>query len=64
MKAFADDRIKVTEELKCMLRMVKHIVGNGENADNQHFLLLTQCFHKVFFLSSLKAEIALGSSLL
>ena len=29
---------------------VKHIKGKGENAANQHFLLLSPCFQKVFAL--------------
>ena len=27
---------------------VENIVGKGENADNQHFLLFPQCFEKAF----------------
>ena len=28
--------------------MVENIVGKGENAGNQHFLLFPQCFQKAF----------------
>ena len=28
----------------------ENIMGKGENAGNQHFLLFPQCFQKVFFL--------------
>ena len=35
-------------------RVKKSIVGKGENAGLQHFLLFTQCFPKLSFLGSLK----------
>ena len=28
---------------------IENIVGKGENAGNQHFLLFPQCFQKAFF---------------
>ena len=39
MKAFADDKIDVNEKLKFVLLRVENIVGKGENAGYQHFLL-------------------------
>ena len=42
LKVFADDEIKVTEKMKFVLEMVENIVGNGENAGYQHFLLFPQ----------------------
>ena len=48
-KEFADDNISVTEKLKFVLGRVENIVGKGENAGSQHFLLFPQCFQKVFF---------------
>ena len=36
---------------------VENIVGNGENAGNQHFLLFPQCFLKAFYPGSLKVGI-------
>ena len=39
LKAFADDKINVTEQLKCVLGRVENIMGRGENAGYQHFLL-------------------------
>ena len=36
---------------------VENIVGKGENAGYQHFLLFPQCFQKASFLGSLKTEI-------
>ena len=35
LKAFADDKINVTEKLKFVLGRVENIVGKGENAGNQ-----------------------------
>ena len=34
--------------------MVETIVGNGENASNQNFLLFPQCFQTLFFLRGIK----------
>ena len=49
LKAFADGKINVTEKLKCVLGRVENIVGKGENAGYQHFLLFPQCFQNAFF---------------
>ena len=57
LKAFADDKIDVTEILKFVSRRVENIVGKGENAGYQHFLLFPQCFPKPSSLGSLKTEI-------
>ena len=35
LKAFADDKIKVTEKLKFVLGKVENTVGKGENADEK-----------------------------
>ena len=43
-KAIADDKIHLNEKLKLVLKRVENIVGEGENAGNQHFLLFPQCF--------------------
>ena len=40
----ADDKINVTKILKFVLGLLENILGNGENADNQHFLLFPKCF--------------------
>ena len=40
-KAFADNKINVTEKLKFVLVMVENIVGKGKNAGYQHFLLFS-----------------------
>ena len=46
LKAFADDKIDVTEKFKFVLGRVGNIVGKGENAGYQHFLVFPQCFQK------------------
>ena len=48
-KAFADDKINVTEKLKFVFGRVENIVGKGENAGHQCFLLFPQCFPKLLF---------------
>ena len=57
LRAFADDKIDVTEKLKFVLGRVENIVGKGENAGYQHFLLFPSCFHKASFSESLKVGI-------
>ena len=54
LKAFADDKINVTEKVKIVLARVENIVGKGENAGYQHFLLFPQCFQKPSCPRSLK----------
>ena len=49
LKAFADDKIIVIQKLKFVLGRVENIVGKGENAGYQHFLLLPQSFQNVSF---------------
>ena len=57
LKAFADNKINDTEKLKFDLGRVENIVGKGENAGHQHFLLFPQCFQKASSLGSLKVGI-------
>ena len=40
----------MTQKLKFVLKRVENIVGKGENAGYQHFLLFPQCFQKFFLL--------------
>ena len=54
LKAFADDKINLNEKLKLVLGRVENIVGKGENAGYQHFLLFPQCFQKPSHSVSLK----------
>ena len=48
VKAFADDKLNVTEKLKTVLVSVENTVEKGENAGYQHFLLFQQYFQKAF----------------
>ena len=49
LKAFADEKINATRKLNFVLGRVENIVGKGENAGYQHFLLFPQCFQKPIF---------------
>ena len=48
-KAFADDKMILTQKLKFVLGREENIVGKGENAGYQHFLLFPQCFQMLLF---------------
>ena len=39
LKAFADDKVKVAKMMIFLFDRVENIVGKGENAGYQHFLL-------------------------
>ena len=52
LKAFANDKIRVTQKLKFVEGRVKNIFGKRENDGNQHFLLFPQYFQKASFQSS------------
>ena len=56
-KAFADDKIDVTENLKIILWSLENIMGKGENAGYQHFLLSSPCFQMASSTRSLKVVI-------
>ena len=55
-KAFADNKINITQKLKFVVEWVENIVGIGENAGNQHFLFFPQCFQKASFPGSLNGR--------
>ena len=57
LKALADDNINVTEKLKFVLGRIENMVGKGENAGHQHFLLFPPCFQKASYEGSLKVRI-------
>ena len=58
LKAFADNKIIIViQKLKFVLGRVENIVGKGENAGYQHFLLFPQCFLKLSFPEVLKVGI-------
>ena len=44
MKAFAEDGSDVAKVIISVFDRVENIVGNGENASEQHFLLFPQYF--------------------
>ena len=48
LKAFADDKLNVTQNGKVVFRRIENIVGKAENAGYQHVLLFPQCFQKAF----------------
>ena len=56
LEAFGDDKINVTGKLKIVCARVEIIVGKGENAGNQHFLVFPR-FSKPSFSGSLKVGI-------
>ena len=56
-KAFADDKITVTQKLKFELGRLEDILGKGEIAGNQHFLLFPPCFQKLYISGSLNVGI-------
>ena len=47
--AFADDKLYRTYSMKYAHHRIENIVGKGENAGNQHFLLFPQYFAKAYF---------------
>ena len=57
LKAFVDEILNVIQMMICVADWVENIVGKGENAGHQHFLLFPQCFQKASFLGALKVRI-------
>ena len=57
LKAVAHNISNQAEKLKFVLGRVENIVGKGENAGYQHFLLFPQCFQKASFSRSLNVVI-------
>ena len=56
-KAIADNKIILTQKSKFELGTIESIVGKGENAGYQHFLLFPQRFQKLSFPEVLKVRI-------
>ena len=46
LKGFADDKFTIAEMTISVFDKKENIVGKGENAGHQHFLLFPQCFQK------------------
>ena len=57
LKTFADDKLKVARMMIFLIDRVENIVGKGENAGYQHFLLFPHCFPKRSSLGSSKVGI-------
>ena len=53
MKVFANDIINMNKKLNFDFGKTENIVGKGENAGYQHFLLFLDCFEKPFSTGSL-----------
>ena len=56
LKAFEDDKITVAQMMISVFHRVENIVGKGENAGNQHFLLFQSMFSKGFFLGVVRSR--------
>ena len=48
LKAFADNNLNIAKMIIILYDRVENIVGKGENAGYQHFLLFPQCFQKAY----------------
>ena len=57
LKAFEDDILDVVQMMICVTDWLENIMGKGENAGYQHFLLFPQCFRKTAFPVSFKVGI-------
>ena len=57
LKAFKANNLKVYQKLKFFLERVENLVGKGENAGHQHFLLFPQCFQSASSLGLLQVGI-------
>ena len=57
LKAFADNKLNVAQNIKVDFHRIENIVGKEENAGYQHFLLFPQCFQKAFFSCASKVVI-------
>ena len=57
LKASADDKSNVTQNIKVVFHRIENIVGKEKNAGHQHFLLFPKCFQKSFSSSASKVVI-------
>ena len=57
MKAFADNKINLTEKSIFVFGRMESNMGKGENAGYRHFLLFAQCFQKLSFSWLLEVRI-------
>ena len=49
LKAFAEDKLNITQNIKDVFHRIENVVGKEENASCQQFLLFPQCSKKAFF---------------
>ena len=56
LKAFADDNINVAKMMISVSNRAENIVGKGENAGYQHFLLFPKCFQEASSLRVVKRQ--------
>ena len=57
LKTFTDDKIKLAKRMIFVFDRIENIVGKGENAGYQHFLLFSHVFQKAYYTGSLKVKI-------
>ena len=57
LNTFANNKINVNKKVRFGLGWVENIVGKGETAGYQYFLLFPQCLQKASFSRSLKVGI-------
>ena len=57
LKAFADDNLHRVQLMEFLFNRIENIMGKGENAGNQHFLLFPICFQNASSLRLLKVGI-------
>ena len=62
LKAFADDKMNVAQMMISVFDRMENIVGKGENAGYQHFLLFPQCFQKASLLGFVKSRDCVAKS--
>ena len=55
-KAFCRRQINVAQMMIPVFDRIENIMGTGENADYQHFLLFPQCFQKPLFYEVVKSR--------
>ena len=61
LKASADDKSNVTQNIKVVFNKIENIVGKEENAGYQHFFP-PQCFSKGLFLKYVKSHRVLSGN--
>ena len=62
MESFEDDEIDVNQKSRFALEKVANIVGKGEHAVYQHFLLFPQCFQEPSLLGIGKSQVCVVKS--